>query len=131
MNILVTLPRELITKIITREKRYEMRKSFPERMDVCAEGFFVVEKGTDEIKCWCRVDEVLYTYIDDYTISKLPSMVCVPEEYIRQYGRGKMVYLWRIGKVITFENLKRSSLKIYRNPQQFVYCPGSYGEPHE
>lgn len=130
MNILITLPKNLLEKIISGEKKFEMRKCLPKHMKIGEDGFFVVEKGTDEVRCWCRVDEVWATYIDHYIAGRFASRLCVPEEYIEKYANSEMVYLWKIGKVIALECLKRDSLIVDRNPQQIAYCPLSYGESY-
>ena len=59
MNVLITLPKHLLDKIISGEKKYEMRKCFPKNIKLGKDGFFVVEKGTNEVKCWCRVDFIV------------------------------------------------------------------------
>lgn len=130
MNILITLPNSLLEKIISLEKEFEMRKCQPKHMKIGEDGFFVVEKGTDDVRCWCRVDDIRETYIDHYSAARFASSLCVTEEYIEKYADSKKVYLWKIGKVIVFENLKRDKLKVDRNPQQFAYCPLSYGESY-
>ena len=113
-----------------------MRKCLPKRMRIGEDGFFVVEKGTNKVRCWCRVDNTYNTIIDRYcagwrpNLKRVASLVCVSEEYIEKYANGKKVYLWKIGKVRTFECLDRSSLFINKNPQQFAYCPLSYGESY-
>lgn len=129
MNVLITLPKQLIDKIISGEKKYEMRKWFPKFMRLGEDGFFVVEKGTDKIRCWCRVEYCFKMY-GCHCEGWLFSRLCVSKEYIRKYSKGKQVYLWRIGKVKVFESLKRDPLLIKRNPQQFAYCPLSYGESY-
>lgn len=126
MNILITLPRNLIEKIISGEKEFEMRKCLPKHMKIGEDGFFVVEKGTNIIRCWCRVDGYVVPFSVDWYVSRL----CVPAEYVLKYANGKKVYLWKIGKVKVFQNLERGSLLISKNPQQFVYCPLSYGESY-
>lgn len=130
MNVLITLPKDLIEKIISGEKLYEMRKSVPRNMKIGEDGFFVVEKGTNEIRCWCRVDDVYSTYINYYGAIRWASLLCVPSEYVMRYAMQEYVYLWKIGKVIEFECLCRDSLMVDRNPQQFTYCPLSYGESY-
>lgn len=130
MNILITLPKPLIDCIIRGEKIYEMRKCLPKNMKIGEDGFFVVEKGTDDVRCWCRVDRVVETYIDHYSIEWFVSRLGVPEEYLEKYTNGKKVYLWKIGKVIALECLKRDSLFVDNNPQQFAYCPFSYGQSY-
>ena len=130
MNIIITLPTHLLTKIISGEKVYEMRKCIPNLMRIGEDGFFVVEKGTDDVRCWCRVDEVLNTYIDHNEAERFASRLCVSADYIEKYANDKMIYLWKIGKVIAFDSLKRESLYVDRNPQQFAYCPLSYGQSY-
>lgn len=130
MNILITLRNNLLKKIISGEKKFEMRKCLPKHMKIGEDGFFVVERGTDDVKCWCRVDEIRTIYIDHYSAGRYASQLCVPEEYIKKYANRKKVYLWKIGKVIAIENLKRDSLFVDRNPQQFAYCPLSSGESY-
>lgn len=130
MNILITLPKYLIDSIIRGEKSFEMRKVLPKMMKIGEDGFFAVEKGTSNVRCWCRVDEVRETYIDHYSAGWYASRLCVPEEYINQYASSKKIYLWKIGKVIKLSDLDRGSLFVDRNPQQFAYCPLSYGESY-
>lgn len=130
MNILITLPKHLIDSIIRGKKLYEMRKSLPKFMKIGEDGFFAVEKGTSNVRCWCRVDGVIETYIDNYSASGLESILCVDKEYISSYAVDKKVYLWRIGKVIELSDLDRGSLFVDKNPQQFAYCPLSYGESY-
>lgn len=123
MNVLITLPKDLIEKIISGEKKYEMRKFLPKFMRLGLEGFFVVEKGTDNIRCWCRLDAVRKPYIDSLSAECLASSLCVSKEYIENYVMHKNVYLWKIGKVIVLKDLKRNFLAIFKNPQRFAYCP--------
>lgn len=130
MNILITLPKHLIDSIIRGEKLYEMRKSLPKLMKIGEDGFFAVEKGTSCVRCWCRVDDVKETFIDHYSATWYVSRLCVNEEYIERYAADKKVYLWKIGKVIELSDLDRSSLFVDKNPQQFAYCPLSYGESY-
>ena len=105
-----------------------MRKCLPKHMKIGEDGFFVVEKGTDEVRCWCRVDNAFKTDINYYSAGLLASQLCVPKEYITKYANAERIYLWEIGKVNVFECLNRDSLLVERNPQQFAYCPLSYGE---
>lgn len=128
MNILITLPKDLIEKIISGEKTYEMRKNQPKHLKIGEDGFFVVEKGTDKVRCWCRVDGVWATNIDIYIMEWFANRLCVSEDYIKKYANGQQVYLWKIGKVVTLQNFKRDTLICDKNPQMFAYCPFSNGE---
>ena len=129
MNILITLPKHLIDKIIKGEKKFEMRKCLPKLMKIGEDGFFVVEKGTNEVRCWCRVDHVISVVMNEFNADRLSKNLCVSPQFILDYAPiGKGVYLWEIGKVNVFECLRRDSLFVEKNPQQFAYCPLSYGE---
>lgn len=130
MNILITLPKHLIDAIIEGRKQFEMRKCIPLGLNIGNDGFFAVEKGTNNVRCWCRVDDICGTYIDHYSVSWFASRLCVDEEYIEKYANGKKVYMWKIGKVMELSDLSRNSLFVDRNPQQFAYCPLSYGESY-
>lgn len=130
MNILITLPKPLIDSIISGEKIYVMRTVVPKFMNIGEDGFFAVEKGTRNVRCWCRIDSVYGTFIDHYSASWFASRLCVNEEYVRKYANGKQVYFWKIGKVIEISDLDRGSLFVEKNPQQFAYCPLSYGESY-
>ena len=133
MNIVITLPKDLIEKIISGKKKYEMRKCLPKSMKIGVDGFFVIEKGTDNVRCWCRVDGVQKVFFDYFHTKLFAPRLCVSESYIMEYAFGKSVYmksvyLWKIGKVKTFEHLKREELLVDRNPQSFAYAPLSWGE---
>lgn len=128
MNILITLPDYLIGDIILGKKTLEMRKCLPKHMKIGEDGFFVVEKGTDCVLCWCRVDNWIFTAMDYYSAQWYAYRLCVSPRYIMEYTKGEMVYLWKIGKVKKFYGLKRDELHVDKNPQQFAYCPLSYGE---
>lgn len=128
MNILVTLPKHLLEKIMSGEKTIEMRKCLPRLMRIGEDGFYIVEKGTNNVRCWCRVDDVYEVIINHNVAMGYASRLCVSTAYIEKYANGKKVYLWRIGKVITFDSLKRETLLVDKNPQQFAYCPLSDGE---
>lgn len=131
MNILITLPKDLLDKIILGEKKFEMRKCLPKNMKLGEDGFFVVEKGTDEVRCWCRVDGYKEGNMTKGLSRKFSKDLCVTPQFILNYAPvGTKVYLWEIGKVIAIECLKRDSLCVDKNPQQFAYCPLSYGESY-
>lgn len=118
----------MLENIINGKKEYEMRKSIPKMLKIGEDGFFVVEKGTDDVKCWCRVDEIREVSMNYFSVKWYAHRLCVSEEYILKYAKDQKVYLWKIGKVIVFESLKRASLIVDKNPQQFAYCALSYGE---
>ena len=131
MNVLITLPKHLLESIIAGNKTFEMRKCKPVMMKIGEDGFFVVEKRTDEVKCWCRVDKVIETVMTKEIAARYSKCLCVTSQFILNYAPlGTKVYMWGIGKCIKIEGLCRDSLCVKRNPQSFAYCPLSYGESY-
>ena len=131
MNILITLPKDLLDKIISGEKKYEMRKCLPKNLKLGEDGFFIVEKGTDKVKCWCRVDSTISMTMNEFASQWWCDDLCVTPEFILNYAPiGTKVYILEIGKVKLLQDLCRNSLYVDKNPQQFAYCPLSYGESY-
>ena len=87
MNILITLPKHLIEHIIKGDKKFEMRRSIPKNLIIGQDGFFAVEKGTCNVRCWCRVDSIDEANIDDNSASLFVSRLCVDESFIRKYAK--------------------------------------------
>lgn len=122
MNVLITLPRHLLDKILAGEKLFEMRKSVPRKMVIGQEGFFVVEKGTDQVRCWCRVDEIIECRMTEIKAAVLSSSLCVSPEFIINYAPvGKKVFLWHIDIVIQLHGISRTLLLGDTNPQSYAY----------
>lgn len=133
MNVLITLPKHLIDAIISGEKQYEMRTVKPLMMNLKEDGFFCVEKGTDNVRCWCRCDNISEAMLRHTDYQVMARLLQVSPEYVEKYVKGKKhVYLWHIAEVVAFEedSLCRDSLIVDRNPQQFAYCPLSYGRTY-
>ena len=131
MNIVITLPKNLIDAILEGKKILELRKSMPRLLRKGEDGFFVVEKGTKCIRCWCRVDEI-HIVSGLFSLTKETcEMLAVSKEYVDTYrSNAKFIYLWRIGKVKRFEDgaVTLEDLVVDRAPQSFAYCPLSFGE---
>lgn len=130
MNVIITLPENLIELILSGEKLFEMRKCLPARMEIGEDGFFAIEKGTDKVRCWCRVDHVTKLIMTTQLSEQYSPELGVSPEFILDYAPVEtLVYMWRISKVVKLDKLSRESFYLRDNPQSFVYCPWSYGEP--
>ena len=58
-------------------------------------------------------------------------VLSVSPEFVLNYAPiGTKVYMWEVSKVIKLQDLCRNSLFVDKNPQQFAYCPLSYGESY-
>ena len=119
MNVVITLPRDLIDKIISGEKTLEMRKGMPTFL-LGVDGFFVIEKGTDIVRCFCRVDDYLCPLPQGCEV--WASFLCVSKDFVRNYcKKAKRIWLWQIGNVTKLAGLRRCHLCLEKNPQSFVY----------
>ena len=135
MNIAITLPHRFVQAIIDGEKTIEMRKSYPKHCYAGEDGFFVIEKGTDNIICWCRVNTffVIDTSLDclvELQYDNWGSKICVSrKEFFDYCKKSSEIYLWFIDKVKIFSKpLHKEDLIIDKNPQSYCYTPLSYGE---
>lgn len=131
MNIVITLPKNLTDAILEGKKLFELRKSMPRFLRKGEDGFFVVDKGTKNIRCWCRVDEIQIVSGLFSLTKEMCEMLAVSQQYVENYRSGaKFIYLWRIGKVKHFEDgaVTLEDLIVDRAPQSFAYCPLSFGE---
>lgn len=132
MNIVITLPPHLVEAFIRGEKTAELRKSYPLHLKTGEDGFFIVTKGTQFVSCWCRVSEIkrlnkCYTLTEEEKQS-----LFVDDFWIEKYRRGhKPCYMWKTDKIKCFSpSIKLNELIVDRAPQQFAYCPLSYGESY-
>lgn len=119
MNIVITLPGNLIEKIASGEKRFEMRKSCPCRLRD-GDGVFVIQKGTDFVRCFFRVDNIIS--MDSCKATAWADDLGVSVQYVQNYCRNaRRVYMWEIGEIRLLKNFRRVNLGVNNNPQNFAY----------
>ena len=133
MNVAITLPKRLSQAIISGAKTIEVRKSYPKNCHAGIDGFFVIEKGTDDVVCWCRVSrfKTIYTFnkqLQGWWYDTIGNDICISREEFHAYcGDVDVLYLWYIDKTKVFSPaLHKSDLFIDKNPQSFNYTPLSY-----
>ena len=119
MNVVITLPRDLINKILTGEKKFEMRKSCPYRLRN-GDGVFVIEKGTDIVRCFFVVDSIIS--MDSCKAFPWAPDLGVSFQYVEDYCKSaRRIYMWEIGEIRQLTNYSRALLGLKSNPQSFVY----------
>ena len=127
MNVVITLPKNLINSILSGAKRFEMRKNFPVSLHVGVEGFFVVEKGTNQIRCWCRVSYIHKLILTSQMAVDYAPYLGVSPDYILNYqSLGEYVFLWAIDYVRPIFDTHLSALGVSKNPQNYSYCLKTY-----
>lgn len=124
MDVLITLPKHLIEKILSGEKTIEMRKTFPKTLRVGIDGFFVVEKKTKNVRCWCRISKMDKHIMMPIFLRKYQPQICVSNEYILRYvPPPKFAHLWFISEVRELFYVTTDDFGVHCNPQSFVYVP--------
>lgn len=124
MNIVITLPTELIAAILDRKKSIEVRSKLPLHFDSDNDVVFVAMKETHKIPIYFTVKKfVVYgsSYANDEQIAYHAS---VPVKWITDYRKGKrFVYAWVIGYVCELANpvLAWNALNMTNNPQSYIY----------
>lgn len=124
MNVVITLPSELITAILDRKKSIEVRSKLPVNFDCNNDVVFVAMKGTHKIQLYFTVKKfVVYgsSFANDEEIAHAAS---VPVEWILNYRKGKrFVYAWVIGYVCVLNNpvFVWNALQMNRNPESYIY----------
>lgn len=124
MNIVITLPTELIAAILDRKKSIEVRSKLPLYFDSNNDVVFVAMKETHKIPIYFTVKNfVVYdsSYMNDEEIANAAS---VPVKWIADYRTGKrFVYVWVIGYVCELTNpvFAWNALQMTNNPQSFIY----------
>lgn len=123
MNVVITLPEHLIRAIMWGEKFIEVRSKVPLHFDKNKDVVFVVQKGSDKVPLYFTITR--FFYYDGLSDTKyIAKNAAVSVDYINNYRKGKkFICSWVIGcacKVDCPFGLY-SDLKIYKNPQSFIY----------
>ncbi len=122
MKVLITLPKHLIDAFIDGRKTIEIRKNLPKLLIPGFDGFFAVEKGTQNVRCYCHVDAILPTVSYNGLYQRLRKYIFVDYEYFSKYAPdGTPLYLWYTDYVIALKKVTIADLGVKKNPQQYVY----------
>ena len=124
MDIVITLPLNLIYRIKCGIKLVEVRKSFPKKFNMLEDNVFVVEKKTTNV--------IMSFTLRRYKVVSSPSEawdLCgyrmgIPFEWLIDYAQSeKDLFLWYIDKVHVFAKPFKleDTFGIKRAPQSFCY----------
>lgn len=130
MNIVITLPPHLVEAFIRGEKTAELRKSYPLNLRIGEDGFFIVTKGTRNVSCWCRISQIKILKKGWTITDEDKQSLFVDSYWIEKYRKNqKQCYLWKTDKIkVLSPAISIKELMVERAPQQFAYCPLSFGE---
>lgn len=124
MNIIITLPIELIAEIAEGRKQVEIRKSIPHNFNMNHDVVWVKTKGSDKVPMCFEI-----SYFDEESDTEVvwrryEDLICVPFAWYQQYVRkARRIAIWHIKRVHMFmPNLTFSeTFEGIKAPQSFVY----------
>lgn len=124
MNVVITLPADLIAAIKNGMKCFELRSKLPRNFDPQKDVVFVCQKGTKEVPISFTIYK-FYSYGKDSDCDyMLAERASVPVEWVRNYmAKHGSLYAWVIGYIVNLHNPAQvwSDLHIKSNPQSFIY----------
>lgn len=124
MNVIITLPSDLIDAILDKKKSFEIRSRLPRNFDTQKDVVFVCQKGAKKVPLYFTILK-FYTYTkhsdcNDYIAQK----AAVPTQWIDNYMEEKdCIYAWVIGYVceLAYPVDVWHQLQMIHNPQSFIY----------
>lgn len=124
MDIVITLPRPLIDKILSGEKTVEIRKNKPKKFNPELDYVFVIEKGTKLAVAWFKIS--WFEFGSASLVNFLyGEKIGVPEKWLKDYVKNdssKDVWVWHILKGGLFcSPVCLTALGLKCSPQSYAY----------
>lgn len=120
MNIVITLPSELIDAILSRKKTIELRSKRPLNFDTKKDVVYVCQKGFQRVPLFFTIKHFVqykHNFIGNLYLSERAS---VPVKWVSDYrDNHAVVYAWVIGFVckLAYADEVWQHLNIKHNPQ--------------
>lgn len=124
MNILITLPKELISAIVEGRKTIEFRKNYPRQFDVTKDVVYIVEKGTKSVVAAFTISRFEVAFNPMEIWDKYSDDLCVPFSWFREYAPiCREYWIWHIKDAWRFKYYYHRGVYfgVASNPQSFVY----------
>lgn len=124
MNVVITLPENLIAAIVSGAKTIEFRKSYPKDFDCRNDCVYIIEKGTRNVVAYFLVSDFQYENDPVEIWRNYSIQIGVPFFWFMAYApRCRSYYLWRIRKAsYLYTPLDRElSFGLTTNPKDYVY----------
>ena len=124
MNIVITLPRILINKIISGEKSVEVRSKVPTNFNLKTDVVYVAEKGTSNIPLMFSIKEFISFKDKTEAINYINKDAAVSIQFLENYTKDKnTICIWVLGRVCLLPKSRHMAtwLGIKKNPQSFIY----------
>lgn len=120
MNVLITLPKRLVEKILSGEKTLELRSRIPIRYDDDSR-IYVVQKGSRRIRLSFKCPYFLKVKANQESALVYHRFLGISlEEYMSYVSRYKELCFWPITDLKN-ECSTIDDFNITKNPQSFIY----------
>lgn len=129
MNVIITLPSNLIQLIKEGKKSIELRKTCPLFFKPQKDVIYICEKGTGNVVGYMTIKRIIGTKNKFGILANWSKYIAVSPEWITDYIKdAEKLYGFLIGKYKSFD--KPLSLNEYfhrlRAPQSFLYTSKNY-----
>lgn len=124
MDVIITLPTNLIQLIKDGKKTIELRKNRPLFFNPEEDVIHICQKGTAKVVGYLKIDAVKSTRNKYGILTGWAKDIAVPVKWIENYIRNaKDLYGYFIGSYTEFDKplSLRENFKVYRAPQSFAY----------
>lgn len=124
MDIVITLPKNLIEKILSGEKTVEVRTRRPKLFGLYRDIVYVVQKGTRRIVMDFTIEEFLDVDRDGLISLYNEGIVGVNYDWLMRYADNKKKFsVWCIGCVTSLDsiNLTLDKMPVKAAPQSYAY----------
>ena len=124
MNIIITLPTNLIQLIKEGKKTIELRKHCPLLFVSNKDVIYICKKGTACVVGYMKIDAVVVTLNKYAILTEWAKDIAVPQEWIKNYIKdAKVLYGYFIRYYREFEKPLpiKEQFNVSRAPQSFVY----------
>lgn len=124
MNVIITLPSNLIQLIKEGKKTVELRKRYPLFFHMNEDVIYICEKGTACVVGYIKIDAVVATQNKYGILTEWEKEIAVPHEWIENYIKdAKILYGYFIRYYREFEKplLLKEQFKVSKAPQSYAY----------
>lgn len=125
MNIIITLPQDLIANILNGHKNFELRKTCPGCFRNDIDWVYVVTKGKATVQLAFQITRFDKTSFFEQVWNFYGNRLGIPYDSFTKYTQNEpFVYLWHIGTIAyAIKPIPLSEFECWgNNPQSYVYC---------
>lgn len=124
MNVIITLPVNLIAEILEGRKQYEIRTKIPANFKINRDVVYVVQKGTQKVVLYFTIIKFIQNLDLQKNARGIAKKAAILTGWLKTYAEGKdKIHAWVIGCYCKLTDCSEvyQQLNIKSNPQSYVY----------